>query len=506
MKTRKVTFWSVVWLCLLLVATPASRSFAQAGFNDDRVMLQGFYWESYRHGQPNFPQFGSKRWYDIVKDKAFDIRQGRFNLVWLPPPSFSGALSAGYNPKEYFNLSNSYGTLQQHRSAVETLLNNGVEPVADIVINHRDGSKAWADFKNPDWGTWAITRYDEAFTNPNSEVYNTPMDKRGADEGKPSYLSGGSTYAYPDFRDIDHSNSQVRRDIVKYLLQLQSLGYRGWRYDMVHGYDAKWIAVYNRATHPTFSVGEYDWGAHAQQRGWIWNTATVPGDLRTSSDVFDFTTYFTLKANKGNYTALYGYGNGIGMVGDTTDGQPWKNRAVTFLENHDTGYRTNEDGTPQPGNKFDSFANNWEVEQAYAYILTHPGVPTIYWKHYFDWGTELKEKIKALINARKVAGVNAGSTIHTQDNARKKNVYGAMINGTNGELYVRVGGSDGDWQPSYSNYRDYREYAAGNGWKVWVKIPGNPEVKQATLPAPLPVPTYKQPQSFTVTDEMIAPK
>lgn len=96
--------------------------------------------------------------------------------------------------------------------------------------------------------------------------------------------------------------------------------------------------------------------------------------------------------------------------------------------------------------------------------------------------------------------------IHTQDNARQKKVYAAMVSGTNGELYVRVGGSDGDWQPYYSNYKDYREYAAGNGWKVWVKIPGNPEVKQAALPASLPVPTYREPQSFTVTDEMIAPR
>ena len=60
-------------------------------------------------------------------------------------------------------------------------------------------------------------------------------------------------------------------------------------------------------------------------------------------------------------------------MGDTTDGVPWKQRAVTFVENHDTGYRTNEDGSPQQGHSFDSFQNNWEVEQAYAYILTHPG-------------------------------------------------------------------------------------------------------------------------------------
>jgi hypothetical protein len=30
----------------------AGRAVGQSGFDDDRVMLQGFYWESYRHGDP----------------------------------------------------------------------------------------------------------------------------------------------------------------------------------------------------------------------------------------------------------------------------------------------------------------------------------------------------------------------------------------------------------------------------------------------------------------------
>ena len=136
---------------------------------------------------------------------------------------------------------------------------------------------------------------------------------------------------------------------------------------------------------------------------------TIPGRLQTSSSVFDFTTLFTLRDNKGDFRAWYGFGAGIGMVGDNTDAHPWKNKAVTFLENHDTGYRTNEDGTPQEHHETDSFANNWEVEQGYAQILTHPGVPTVYWKHYFDWGADLRNQIRALINARKVAGVTRGA-------------------------------------------------------------------------------------------------
>ena len=118
-----------------------SSVYAQAGFSDDRVILQGFYWESHRHGYNGFPAFGQKKWYDIVRDQATTIREGRFDLIWFPPPSSSGDISAGYNPKEYFNLNNSYGNFQQHRATLRTLLENGIEPIADIVINHRDGAQ-----------------------------------------------------------------------------------------------------------------------------------------------------------------------------------------------------------------------------------------------------------------------------------------------------------------------------------------------------------------------------
>lgn len=502
----KILAFRTTLILILLAALAPIAVLAQAGFDDNRVMLQGFYWESYRHGHPNrFPQFGSKKWYEIVRQSAPKIREGRFDMIWLPPPSFAGDLSAGYNPKQYFNLNNSYGSFQLQRAMLERLLTNGVEPVADIVINHRDGTNRWADFQNPEWGLWAICRSDEAFSNQQSDVVGTPINQRGAEE-EPPFPYGSpvdTTYKYADYRDLDHTNKQVRRDIIRYLLQLRSTGYRGWRYDMVHGYHARWVALYNKRSKPTFSVGEYDWSKHAEQRGWVWHTATITNNLTTSSNVFDFSTQFTLKANKGNYTAWYGFGNGVGMIGDNTNGIAWKQRSVTFAENHDTGYRTFENGQPQQGHESDSFQNNREVEQAYAYILTHPGIPCVYWKHYFDWGEVLHNKIKALINARKVAGVHAGSELHMQENARQKGVYAARVKGKNGELYVRIGGGDNDWQPSFSNYSQYREYASGTGWKVWVRLPGNPPVKQAPLKSAFLVPQYQAAQDILVPDEWL---
>jgi alpha-amylase len=496
-------------LALALLPAIVGLAAAQAGFDDARVMLQGFYWESYRHGHPQrFPGLGGRRWYRIVREHAAAVREGRFDLIWLPPPSFAGELSAGYNPKEYFRLEGSYGSFDEHRAMLEELLRHGVEPVADIVINHRDGLHGWADFRNPDWGVWAVCETDEAFDDPASGIAGTPAAERGRCEERPAEYTrhGGTTYQYQSFRDIAHTDHRVRRDVVRYLRQLRSAGYRGWRYDMVHGYHARWIALYNRLTTPTFSVGEYDWGAHNEQRGWIWHTATDAAAtgtdrLRSSSSVFDFTSVFTLEQIRdGRYHALYGFGNGIGMVGDTTDGLPWKHRAVTFVQNHDLGYRTNEDGTPQAGHESDRFANNWQVEQAYAHVLTHPGVPTVFWKHYFDWGTDLRNKIRALVNARKVAGVHAGSAVHLQDNARASGVYAARVVGRHGDLYVRLGGSDARWEPGRSGYTGYRPYAEGAGWKVWVGLPGDPPFREAPLKPPLPVPVYLPAEQIDVAD------
>ena len=109
----------IVFAVAIAVAPPAR---AQAGFEDDRVMLQGFYRESSRHGYPKFPQFGSDHWYTIIKREASTIRAGRFDLAWLPPPSASGEFSAGYNSRQYFVLDNSYGDFSEHQAAVKALL------------------------------------------------------------------------------------------------------------------------------------------------------------------------------------------------------------------------------------------------------------------------------------------------------------------------------------------------------------------------------------------------
>ncbi len=56
--------------------------------------------------------------------------------LWLPPPSQSVA-PQGYLPGQLYNLKSAYGTEESLRALNIKLMQAGIRPVADIVINHR---------------------------------------------------------------------------------------------------------------------------------------------------------------------------------------------------------------------------------------------------------------------------------------------------------------------------------------------------------------------------------
>jgi len=62
----------------------------------------------------------------------------------------------------------------------------------------------------------------------------------------------------------------------------------------------------------------------------------------------------------------------------------------TFIDNHDTG--STQAHWPFPHN---------HVGQGYAYILTHPGMPCIFYDHFFEWGDTLRSEIMMLLQVRR---------------------------------------------------------------------------------------------------------
>lgn len=191
---------------------------------------------------------------------------------------------------------------------------------------------------------------------------------------------------------------------------------------------------YIEATKPAFAIGEY-WDSLAYEGGQvsynqdahrqrIVNWINAAGG---TSSAFDVTTKGILhSALHGEFWRLIDpQGKPPGVMGW------WPSRAVTFLENHDTG--STQGHWPFPRDK---------LMMGYAYILTHPGTPVIFHDHFYDFG--LHDQIADLIAVRTRTGVHCRSKVKIfQANFEG---YAAQV-GDN--LVMKIGHLD--WNPSKQN-------------------------------------------------------
>ncbi len=400
---------------------------AQTG---QEVLLQAYNWESSQGG-----------WWTNLNGQVNTISYAGIDVVWLPPASKSED-GAGFRPTEYYNINNSYGSQSQLQTLINSFHSKGIKVLADIVINHREGSGSCKNFVNPSWGDWSITNNDKQCAGTGA-----------ADTGE----------EYGAARDLDHTNTGVQEGIIwmmKGILKDQ-IGFDGWRYDFTKGYGGKYVGIYNQATNPYMSVGElwtsmnynvfalqYDQNSHRKTiADWIAATGNT-------SCSFDFTTkgmlqeaiqysrFSYLKDANGKPTGL------IGIV---------PSKAVTFLDNHDTGGSQNH--WPFHGDTQDQALKESRVMQGYAYILTHPGIPCIFWDHLVSWGTGAD--IRKLITIRKANGITSTSNLSIEK-AVDSDCYAAIIEGTKGKIAVRIG--TGTWTPSGSNWL---LAASGTNYKIW---------------------------------------
>ncbi len=399
------------FLALAVLGLPLATAVPSHAETGDEVMLQGFHWNAYQGGS----------WYNTLSGSANDIANSGIDIVWFPPPSRT-ADNAGYLPNEWYNMSSKYGNQGSLKGAIDALHGNGVFCVADIVINHRVGTTNWADFTNPSFpdNNRAIAAGDEYC-----------CETGAADTGE----------SYGAARDLDHTWSPVRDEIKSWLTWLESstIGFDGWRYDMVKGFGAGYVKEYNDATGPYISIGEYFDYNRQSVINWINGT-------QGASRAFDFPTRDILyrATSYGEYWRLRdGDGNPGGLIGW------WPQKAVTFIENHDTEEaRGGEYTAPFPsGNSM----------QGYAYILTHPGIPCIFWH---DWN-EFRSELNTLIGIREGQGITDSSTVDIQVADSSK--YAAIVNSNTA---IKIGG--GSWSPT----GDWTLAASGSNYAVWTSGSG----------------------------------
>ncbi|XP_020099176.1 alpha-amylase 3, chloroplastic isoform X1 [Ananas comosus] len=388
------------------------------------ILCQGFNWESHKSG----------RWFLELGAKAEELASLGFTVIWLPPPTESVS-PEGYMPKDLYNLNSRYGSMEELRDLVKRFHEVGIKVLGDVVLNHR-----CAHYKNQN-GIWNIfggrLNWDDRAIVADDPHFH----------GRGNKSSGDHFHAAPN---IDHSQEFVRRDLKEWLCWLrEEIGYDGWRLDFVRGFWGGYVKDYLEATEPFFAVGEYwdslsytysemDYNQDAHRQRIIdWINAT-----NGTAGAFDVTTkgilhsalgrceYWRLSDQKGKPPGVIGW---------------WPSRAVTFIENHDTG----------------STQGHWRFPsgtemQGYAYTLTHPGTPAVFYDHIFS---HYQPEISRLISVRRRQEIHCRSKIKIIK--AERDVYAAEIDE---KVAVKIG--PGHYEPS-NGPKNWVLAAEGKDYKVW---------------------------------------
>ena len=426
-------------LCLSFIISCLSLSPACAqGWpaNYDGVMLQGFYWDGYADAQ----------WSRL--EKQVDNLSTTFDLVWLPQSGNCGGQSMGYDDLYWFpgHYDSSFGTEAELRSLINTFKAKGIGTIADVVINHRKNVSNWVDFPKE---TYKGVTYQLLSTDICADDDGGKAKTEAAKLGLSVSSNNDTGEGWGGMRDLDHMSANVQTNVKAYLhMLLEDLGYVGFRYDMVKGYGPSYTKMYNEDSKPQFSVGEC-WDSSNTIRNWI------DGTGKTSA-AFDFQFRYTVRnaANNGDWSKLAAQNEGNWpLVSNNFSSGDYRQYAVTFVENHDTEYRSAS--AQQDPIRKDTLAAN-------AYLLAMPGTPCVFLKHWQSY----KQEISNMVAVRKAVGVTNVSKPTTM--ATNKDYYAVQVAGSGDKKLLCVVGSKADsytptsnaWKKVISGYH-YVYYVSG---------------------------------------------
>lgn len=417
------------------------------------VMLQAFYWDSYKTQTSTDSKFGRTKWIDLLKDTA--AINANFDLVWFPPSAGPTGCGVGYSARQYSSQESDWGTKTGLSNLIKALHRGNTKVLADVVVNHRGNYNSWCNFYTDyfgSYGTFTLTQKhivsnDECFSDSKSSCYGASSSDRG------SYDTGDN---FNGARDLDHKSEYVQNWAKAYTQWLlNTINYDGFRYDMTLGFHGRYLKMYNEAANPYISISEL-WSGIDRQKQHL-------RECEYNTMVFDFQTKYSLK---GIVDGSYGKLN----KNKTFEGlrkHGLERYAVTFIDNHDTFNRGTAYGDNQYTKTTDlsTATNKDHVLQASAYILMMPGIPCVFYPHWKSYQTEINE----LIAIRKRAGIHSESEVLEESSGQYQ--YSATVQGHRGKVIVRVGKYRSKVQPE--GYELAVDGGDGGAYTVYIAM--NPQ-------------------------------
>lgn len=395
-----------------------------------KTMMQGFYWDV----SPGAV------WYDSLAYYAPLMKRVGFDAIWFPPPSkgAAGSFDVGYTPYDYYDLGEfdsapgdftsgfgnyiptRYGTRAGLEAAITAYKSRGIEVYVDVVLNHRSGGKLES---NP-FGEFYTNRSGGSLYSPGGDSTFTafPLTKGS---GRIAWPEGsGADYFFPNgvrnpsntgdfFADTqiggfhqlyvnsfgydvalhngDGSNLPMGDSLMIWGQWLiDEIGFDGFRFDFVKGVHPEYFKRFVDAgsVRGKYTVHELYDGSMDRLKTYL---NQVDGTEKPGA-IFDFNMRFAYKemSDGGNaYDIRNWHSRGL----FTQNGVDW-NRVNTFVENHDFDRNNFLDVAEQEGHA--PVVNNKHL--AYAHLLTHPGMATVWWRDYFRYG--FRDRITRLMQVR----------------------------------------------------------------------------------------------------------
>jgi alpha-amylase len=292
-------------------------------------------------------QYYHTPWTEIEADLATLADQG-YDAIQVPPAQRSRVYEyereysngkynppLGYQPIDLQDFDSEFGTESEYQSMIDEAHNQGLEVIADAVVNHM---AAGGDYFDRKVTVEDLPQFQSEDFHPECSIdYSSDYSVEGC------WLVG--------LRDLAQEQADVRSELKAYVDKYKSFGVDGIRWDAAKHIPESFFNDYaNQWASDLYTVGEvipeaYDGTSKLDYLDQYVNTGMSVTDYPLHKKMIGVFSY-------GDMSALSGYGyvnrNPLG--------------ALTFVANHDSG----DDATPS------------QLLLAYAYILTYEGYPRVY--------------------------------------------------------------------------------------------------------------------------------
>ena len=369
---------------------------------ENQTLMQYFEWYLPSDGQ---------HWSRLAADAPHLADLG-IRKVWMPPAfKATSANDVGYGVYDLFDLGEfnqkgtvrtKYGFKEDYLQAIQALKEAGIQPMADVVLNHKaaaDGLekfevvevdpndrtivltepftiKGWTKFtfdgrngayNDFHWHWYHFTGTDYDASRNKSGIYQIQGDNKGWAQDDLVDSENGN-YDYLMYADIDFKHPEVVENLNQWATWfIETTGVQGFRLDAVKHIDSFFMKNFIQQITDKYGEDFYVFGE-------FWN-----GDEQSNNDYLASIDYQFDLVDVALHHNLFrasqeGENFDLTTIFNGTLASNHPKNAVTFVDNDDT----------QRGQALESTVGEWFKPAAYALILLREaGLPCVFYGDYY---------------------------------------------------------------------------------------------------------------------------